>query len=409
MTYEEAIAFIHDAHWDGEKDGLSNMYRLMERMGNPHRKFSSLHVGGTNGKGSVCAFLQSVLLVSGYRVGLYTSPFLQRYNERIQIDGIPIPDDVLAERMTYVASVVEGLRAQGVHPTEFEIGTALALYCFAQERVDIAIVEVGLGGRLDPTNVIMPLAAMIAAIGMDHMHILGNTLRDIAIEKAGIAKLGVPMIVSAQNTIEIQAAIQEQCDAVGASFYIARPSVGFELGLEGEHQAYNAGLATAGLSELIRNGFDRISEKTLREGLQETTWPGRLEWVEGSPRILLDGAHNTQGAQALADYVSGLPAQRTILLCGIVRDKEYEEIAAILAAFSDVVIALPIHNPRALPPVELAEVFVSLEMETEAATDIHGGLHRARELAGETGRIVVAGSLYLIGEVRSALQDEVWQ
>ncbi|MCL1796655.1 MAG: bifunctional folylpolyglutamate synthase/dihydrofolate synthase, partial [Clostridia bacterium] len=188
MTYAEALDFIHGAYVLGEKNGLSNMRRLLARLSNPETGIRALHVAGTNGKGSVCALLQAALRCAGYKTGLYTSPFLERFNERIRIDGKPIPDESLVDLVERIAPEIETLRAGGYQPTEFEIGSALAFLYFAQEKVDVSVIEVGLGGRLDPTNTITPLVCGIASIGLDHQHILGATLPQIAAEKAGIAK-----------------------------------------------------------------------------------------------------------------------------------------------------------------------------------------------------------------------------
>ncbi|HML47494.1 MAG TPA: Mur ligase family protein, partial [Clostridia bacterium] len=216
MTYDEALAFIHDTRYRGGKDGIKHMRVLAERLGNPQNKVPMIHVAGTNGKGSVCAYLQSMLRAAGYRVGLFTSPFLERYNERMRIDGVPIPDEALVRHAERVAQAVWELREEGVYPTEFEINTAIAFLYYAHERVDIAVIEVGLGGRFDSTNIITPLVGVITTIGLDHTKLLGNTLGQIAFEKAGIAKKNVPLVLYPDAPDEVVESVSSVCQDVGA-------------------------------------------------------------------------------------------------------------------------------------------------------------------------------------------------
>ncbi len=400
FTYESAIAYIHGAYGQGAKDGLNNMRLLLERLGNPQDRFPSIHVAGTNGKGSVCAFLHAALTCSGYRTGLYTSPFLQRYNERMRVGGVPIADDALARLVERVAAEVDALRQVGVRPTEFEIGTALAFLYFAEEQVDIAVVEVGLGGRLDPTNVITPLVSVIASIGLDHMRVLGHTPEAIAREKAGIAKRGVPLVLSAQASEGVREVILETCRAKGAPLYLAKPAVGLALGLAGAHQAYNAGTAWEALSQLRRAGWN-MPDASILEGFRRVRWPGRLEWVDVSPPLLLDGAHNPQGVQMLVEYLQGLPRARTVLLCGIMADKDWQDMARILAGVSDEAVAVAPDNKRSLDAAVLAHTLGSFGVFARAADTLSDAYQAAQSLAGPQGRIVAAGSLYLIGELRT--------
>lgn len=403
MTYEQALAFIHGAHTFGKKNGLQNMHAMLSRLDNPQRRFASVHIGGTNGKGSTCAFIQAGLRCAGYRTGLYTSPFLTRYNERMRIDGVPIADEALAGVTGRVADVVYGLRQQGIAPTEFEIGTAIAFCFFAEEGVDIAVIEVGLGGRLDPTNVLQPLVCGIAAIDMDHTQTLGNTLEAIATEKAGIIKHDTPLVLSAQNDPAVQALVSRLCRERGAEFWLARPTTGLPLGLLGAHQASNAGVADAVLRLLHDRGFDEIDETSISAGLRRARWPGRLEWLAGEPRVLLDGAHNVQGARALADYIRERPRKKTVLICGMLRDKDWEGMVPHLASFADEVIAVTPDSPRALDVQTLAEAFAIRDIPTGIFSDYAAALQLAQTCAGEDGRIVVAGSLYLVGGMRPLL------
>ncbi len=407
FTYDEALAFIHGTYGLGKKDGLSNMHRLLTRLGDPQERFASVHVAGTNGKGSVCAYVHAALCYAGYKVGLYTSPFLQRYNERMRVNGTPIPDDTLTQLMDAVAAEVLVLREEGIFPTEFEIGTALAFMHFAKSAVDIAVIEVGLGGRLDPTNVIVPRVAAIASIGLDHTHVLGDTLEAIAAEKAGIAKPGVPLILSAQANDAVREVVSARCMEIGSPFIIAKPTVGLTLSLEGPHQAYNAGVAVELLAQLQAQGF-AISDTHIVEGLCHTRWPGRLEWVAGEPPLLMDGAHNPQGAQALAAYVQTLPPRKNVLLCGIMQDKDWRKITDIFALFADEAITVAPDNHRALDPGRLAEAYRVRGIPALAAETLPGALEKARAQAGEGGRIIAAGSLYLVGALRTLVvgQDD---
>lgn len=398
LNYEQALSFIHGATGQSKKLGLSNMEALLERLGNPQRNFCAAHIAGTNGKGSVCAFVHAGLVLAGKKTGLYTSPFLQRYNERIRINGEPISDAALAEVTSQVAREVEMLRAQDVWPTEFEIGTAIAFLYFSQQKVDCAVIEVGLGGRFDPTNVLTPRVCAIASIGLDHTGILGDTAEKIAFEKAGIAKTGVPMVVSAQVTGASCAVIAAHCRAVGAPMLFAEAeNAGTRLGLEGRHQRYNAGVARLVLETL------GIESETIDEGFRRTRWPARLEWLGGEPPLLLDGAHNPQGAQALADYVKTLENKKTVLLCGILKDKDYSGIVRILSGAADEMIAVEPDSYRALSAEELADAFRKNGTPAEAAGSVKEGLARALKRAGADGRVIAAGSLYLAGEVRTLM------
>ncbi len=400
FNYETALMYIHGAHDSGNKNGLENMRLLLERLGNPQNHVPMIHVAGTNGKGSVCALLYAALHCAGYHTGLYTSPFLQRYNERMRVDGTPIGDEQLAALLDIVAPVVEALRSEGVCPTEFELGTALAFVYFAKMQVDIGVVEVGLGGRLDPTNVIHPLVCAIASIGLDHTHILGNTLEAIAAEKAGIAKRGVPLVLSGQADDSVQRVVKAVCDSVGAPFIIAGKNPEFPVGLPGAHQAYNASLAIKTLRQLRFQGVS-VDDSAIMEGLCRAKWPGRLEWIEGVPPLLLDGAHNPQGTQALADYVGSLPKMRTVLLLGVMMDKDWLEMIRLLAPLADVVVTVSPDNKRSLASGVLEEALNQHGFPAVAAESLPAALDQARALASPSGRIVAAGSLYLVGALRT--------
>lgn len=402
FTYDEALAYIHGLYGVGEKHELRNMSMLLEKLSNPQEKFATVHIAGTNGKGSVCALLHGALCYAGYRTGLYTSPYLQRFNERMRINGEPIPDGKLAELMGEIAEVVEALCSQGIYPTEFEVGTALAFLYFAREAVDIAVIEVGLGGRLDPTNVIVPRVCAIASIGLDHTKALGDTLGAIAGEKAGIAKPGVPLVLSAQVTGEARAVIEDRCKVTGAPLLSAPEDAGIPYGLMGVHQARNAAVAAEVLRTLDRQGWS-VPDSAIAEGFRRTRWPGRLEWVMGTPPVLLDGAHNPQGARALAAYLAGQPSAKTVLVYGVMADKDWQGIAGVFAGFADSVITVTPDIRRGLDPEILADAFKLRGMPAQAAKTTQEALVLAAGCAGNHGRIVVAGSLYLVGAARTEL------
>lgn len=423
---DEALSFIHGLYATGAKSGLANMRALLSRLGDPQARLRMVHVAGTNGKGSTCAMLEAILRAAGYRTGLYTSPYLQVYHERIRLNGLPIEDAALTDLVRKTAPVVEQLAREGVNVTEFEYGTALALCAFAQARVDVAVIEVGLGGRLDPTNVITPLLCAITAIGMDHMQYLGDTIEAIAGEKAGIVKPGVPVVVShmEESARRVIAAAAERagapalfldgkeaiCLSEGAHGQRIRFALGdfllsdAELALPGAHQLDNAACALACALKLREIGFT-ISDAALRTGLSRVRWPGRLEWIGN---VLLDGAHNPQGVGVLRAYLRRhLDPAHTLLLTGMLADKDVSGMCAQLATCARAVVTAPPPVPRAMAPQELAERFSRAGAhEVTACADAKSALESARRLTGPDDVIVCAGSLYLIGTLRTLLCGE---
>ncbi len=424
-TVAEAIDAIHAARGDGEKSGLDNMRLLCARLGDPQRAMRVIHVAGTNGKGSTCAFVDAMLRAAGVTVGLYTSPYLQRYQERIRIGGKPIDNAAFLRAFDLVWAQVEALRAEGVRPTTFEIGTALAFVAFVQAGVQLCVVEVGLGGRLDPTNVVQPIVCAITAIGMDHMRYLGNTITRIAREKAGIIKPGVP-VITAPAPREVTRVFAEVSSEQGARWDeltgdeltpLGEPQTcrldmdGWvlpcvKLNLPGAHQLHNAATALAVIAELKRQGI-AIPDEAVLEGLATVRWPGRLEYVEGSPRLLLDGAHNAQGARALAAYVATLPDDAPrVLLCGVLAEKVSDEMIAALGSLAARAVTTVPADPRALSAGDLAAMLAARGVQTESCDVLANALARARQWAGPDGLVIVAGSLYLIGAVRALLMEE---
>ena len=398
MTAREVIGKIHAARFSGEKSGLNNTQALFSALNIAPDAVPAIHVAGTNGKGSVSAMLESAFRQAGYKTGLYTSPFLQVYNERIAINGEAVSDEMIATYGTRVLEAAEEIRA-----TAFELGTALAMLIFKEEKVDMAIVEVGLGGRLDPTNVILPKVSVMTAIGLDHMDILGDTIEKIAFEKAGIMKPDVPMIVQPciDSVFDVIAAVGPAIrldenmnkpiyvDARGAQAEVM--GISLKVPLPGKHQLLNALTAVAVLKEC------GIKDEDIQKGIAKTLWPARLEYCGN---VLIDGAHNAQGAKALRSYVDEfLKDEKRVLLTGVLSEKLTDEMAQALAGISDTVVTVTPDNLKAIPADKLKKYFKN----AIACESVSEGLEKAKALAGRDGIVIVAGSLYLAGEIRSIL------
>lgn len=421
MTEREAIERIHSVYPTGKKHGVENMRALMARLGNAQDTLRIVHVAGTNGKGSCCAMMERMLREAGYRTGLYTSPYIERYNERIRIDGAPIAGDVLADLVERVWPAVEACEREGVHVTEFELGTALAFAHFARQRVDVAIIEVGLGGRLDPTNIVRPAVTVITEVGMDHMQYLGATIEEIALEKAGIMKRGVPVALGRQEKaargVLLAAARGLNIPVIDPDAENVREdgkSVTFDVALGGErirdlrvslcgrHQAENACAALGAVQALKKQGM-RIPLDAIRQGMGSVSWPGRLEYFG---RVLLDGAHNDPGVRALCAYCDAwLQKEHTVLVTGMMQDKETEKMCARLSTRVRCAVCTKPDVPRAMEAEQLARAFAP-GLDTLAEPDPARALARARSMAGPEGVVLVAGSLYLIGEIRTLLRRE---
>ena len=422
MTEQEAIEKIHSVYPSGKKEGLTNMRALLARVGNPQEKLNMVHVAGTNGKGSCCAMLERTLREAGYKTGLYSSPYIERYNERIRIGFAPIAGDKLAALVERVWPYVEACRSEGYQITEFELGTVLAFMAFEEEKVDIAIIEVGLGGRLDPTNVITPLVSVITEVGMDHMGFLGHTIGEIALEKAGIMKPGVPaalgpqqkdalsVLMAAAKGLNIQVIdpnaenVIEHSDGVTFDVKIGTETIkGLDVSLPGKHQSENACAALGALYALREKGY-RIPTEVIRRAMADVHWPGRLERFG---RVILDGAHNDPGVRALCLYADKwLDRDKTVLLSGMMADKETEKMTQRLSSRVRCCVTTTPSVPRAMPAAELAEAFKKQGIKTYAEDEPDKALRKARELAGPQGIVLVAGSLYLIGEMRTILRRE---
>src|SRR5512137_1822103 len=384
--------------------GLERMERALDALGHPERDLAVLHVAGTNGKGSTCAMAAEALRLAGHRVGLYTSPHLVRFHERIQVDGRPISDEVLAARIDEVRRACPWHeRDEADRLTYFEFATLVGLLHLARERVGAAVVEVGLGGRFDATSAVKPRVAAVARIGLDHMQFLGDRVDAIAREKAGIFKRGVPAVVAAAQPGAAMEALRDEAGRRGAPFHVAAESWGGPIALRGAHQEGNAALAAAALRPLDAAGI-RVGEEEIRSGIASARWPGRMEEVGG---VLLDGAHNPDGAAALAAALPVLHPSRPVeLVFGVLSDKDHEGMLAALAPVARRLHLVAPDSPRARDP----RSYLHAARLLGAAVDVHASLPEALACARAAGRdgalVCVAGSLYLVGEARRHLAGE---
>ena len=420
MDYQEALAYIHAVHWQGHKPGLDRIRALLAALGDPHKQLRFVHVAGTNGKGSTAAMLDSCLRCAGYRVGLFTSPYINRFNERIQVDGVPIPDNDLVR---LVEQVQPAASAMADVPTEFELITALGMLYFVQTRCDIVVLEVGLGGALDSTNVIdPPECAVITALGMDHVKELGPTLADIAAAKAGIIKPGSP-VVSYGGVPEADQVIARTAAAQGAPLTVAdfgklalRDASlegqtfdydgleGLTLPLLASYQPRNAAVAIEALRALRTRGW-QIPDSAIRQGLAQVRWPGRFELLRRDPPFLLDGSHNAHGMRATVESLRALfPGEKFVFLVSIMADKDADEMLRLLLPLAKGFVTVTAPSPRAIPAAELAARIEALGGRAEPAGGIPAAVARVWELAAG-GPAAALGTLYFSGEVREAVVD----
>jgi dihydrofolate synthase/folylpolyglutamate synthase len=382
--------------------GLERVERALAALGRPDRGLAVLHVAGTNGKGSTCAMAAAALRAAGHRVGLYTSPHLVRFHERIQVNGEPISDEALSERVERVRSACpwHDRGDSGERLTYFEFATLLGLVHFAEERVDVAVLEVGLGGRLDATNAVTPRVTAVSRIGLDHVQLLGNTLDSIAREKAGIFKRGVPAVVARAQDPEALRALREEAVTRGAPFSVADADWSGPVALRGPHQRDNAALAAAALHLLDGEGV-RVGEEHIGRGIAEARWPGRLEEVGG---MVLDGAHNPDGAAALATALPVLyPGRPVELVFGVLTDKDHGGMVRILGPAARRMHLVAPNSPRARPPAEYRDLAARHCAEVDVHESCSAAMACAREGSRDGAVVCVAGSLYLVGEARSLL------
>jgi dihydrofolate synthase/folylpolyglutamate synthase len=429
MEYKEAVDYLYGLQRHGIKLGLSNTLSLMDILGNPHQSFRSIHIAGTNGKGSTAAMIASILQTSGLKVGLYTSPHLVSFTERIRINGVTIPEERVADLVSTLNS--ELLTLNSLSPTFFEFTTAMAFQYFDEEDVDIAVIEVGMGGRLDATNVIIPMVSIITNIGYDHQEFLGSTLAEISREKAGIIKNKVP-VISANNSPEVIKVIERRSEENESKLYIFgrdfraehRSQVtghrsqildyygikqvfkDLELSLLGHHQIVNASLALAA-TEIISIGIE-LEESAIRKGLKEARWEGRLEVLSRNPTILLDGSHNEEAASALRRALEEifLPEHdRLFLIVGMMKDKNIRGFLKTLAPLAWEVIVTKADYERAASVASLSEVAERYNPRVKTIEKVSDALEYAVGRAKSYDLICVTGSLYTIGEIKGIGKD----
>ncbi len=417
MNYEQTLEYIHRVSWTGSRPGLSRMTELLSLLGNPQDSLRFIHVAGTNGKGSFCSMCDSVLRAAGCKTGLYTSPYIERFNERITIDGSPISDDELADITTYVRAFADGMVDP---PTEFELITAVAMVAYARHGCDPVVLEVGMGGRLDATNIIKtPILSVITGISKDHTAFLGDTVSEIAFEKAGIIKPGVPVIFGGADD-EAAKVIESRASELGCKYTrTERAAVktlsatldGTAFDYKGEHklsllglyQPYNAANVIEAVSVLRASGLE-ISENALASGLAGAKWPARFELIDRDPIFISDGAHNPEGiAAAVAAVKYYFGEERVCLITGVMADKDYAKMASELSEIASVAVALRPNNPRSLDPTLFAAEFSKLGVEAYGSNSISEAVATARDIAVSRKLPLVAlGSLYMYGDVKRA-------
>lgn len=432
MNFTETLNYLYSLGHEtlAMKLGLESIAVLCEALGNPQFRYATVHIAGTNGKGSTAAMTEAIAQAAGHRVGLYTSPHIVEITERIRINGLDIAPDDFARLATRVRTTCEALLATKkleALPTYFEQVTAIGFLYFAEQNVDLVVLEVGLGGRLDATNICQPTVCAITRVGFDHQEYLGHTIAAIAGEKAGIIKPGIPVVVAPQadEAMSVIKAKAEQSDApliaVDApenqfvpthsakgnfQFHYQTPIATYEirLNLRGEHQTTNARTAIH-IAETLRNQGICIAKSAIEEGLQNVRWPGRLEMIEWQGRkLLLDGAHNLDGAQTLQRFLQEDCRDIPItMIFGVMRDKAIAGMAEILFPFATTLIATRINNPRSADPIVISEAATQLATPSLRAETVAAAMQEALQRTPTNGLICVCGSLYLIGEIKRFL------
>ncbi|MDR0861672.1 MAG: bifunctional folylpolyglutamate synthase/dihydrofolate synthase [Oscillospiraceae bacterium] len=421
MSIESTLEYIHNVKWVGSKPGLDRTRELLAKLGNPERELKFVHIAGTNGKGSTAAIIAAVLQTAGYTVGLYTSPYILRFNERMQVNGEHITD---AELETLTDEIRPFADSMSDSPTEFELITALAMRFFVVKRCDIVVLEVGMGGELDSTNVIdTPEVAVITAIGLDHMKELGGTIAEIASAKAGIIKHGGAVAVYGEEPDALRV-FEHKCAAVGAELTrtdfsrlaihtVALEGVRFDfapyrdvfLPLAGSYQPKNAALAITALELLRARGY-AISDDDVVSGLARVYWPGRFEVLRRNPTFILDGAHNPHGIRATAESLRRHFGDRKLtFLVGVMADKDVAAMMGEIIPLAESFITVEPPNPRAMKAEKLAEILRGYGVPAHAAASIPEGVAEATAHAGEDGVVVALGSLYFSGDIRSAINN----
>lgn len=420
MGYEQALDYIHHVTWRGSRFGLERTRELLEKLGNPHKALKFVHIAGTNGKGSTLTMLASIFQAAGYTTGSYTSPFIDRFNERMQVNGEQIDDSELAEITSRVKPFADDMAD---HPTEFELVTAIAMLYFKAHACDIVLLEVGMGGELDSTNVIdVPELAIITNIGLDHMRELGPTMADIAKAKAGIIKEKGDVLIYGQNA-EADAVFAAACSERGARLHVTDHSRVRQTGIDlkalhfdflpeykglichliGRYQLSNAAVALSAIELLQKKGW-RLDEAAVREGLAAASWPARFEVLGHDPLFIIDGGHNPQGVEAAIESLKAhLPGQKIVFLLGVMADKDVGAMLRQVIPLAEAIITVTPDNPRALSAALLAARAKELGFPAIASESIRQGVDMAVETAGPGGTVCTLGSLYMLGDIRAIM------
>ena len=421
MNVNEAIEYIHSVCWKGTVPGLSRTQELLAKMGNPEKKLKFIHIAGTNGKGSTAAMSASILQQAGYKVGLYTSPYIYRFHERMQVNGVEISDEDLAAVTEYVRPLAQSMVES---PTEFELVCCIAFEYFFRQNCDIVVLEVGMGGAWDATNVIeTPEVAVITNIGLDHTDVLGSTLEEIAATKAGIFKdnghaviyRGIPTVekvfedICAERNVQLKKADFDSLNLIShgleGQIFDCGNRKALQLPLLGVHQLKNAAVVLSIMDTLLEKGW-KITEDHIREGLRVARWPGRFDIVGRDPLFIIDGGHNPQCIDALVvnirDY---LKDKKVIALTGVLADKDYADMYKPVMTYVQEFVCVTPPNPRKLEAAELANHLMGVGAKATACDSIEEGVRKARQLAGNSGVVLCFGSLYTIGSIKEALDQ----
>lgn len=417
MNYSEALSYIHSVCWKGSIPGLSRTRDLLERLGNPEQSLKFIHIAGTNGKGSTAAMLASILEEAGYTVGLYTSPFINRFNERMQVNHVCISDEELAELTAFIRPHADSMADS---PTEFELITALAMEFFKRKHCDIVVLEVGMGGALDSTNVIdAPEVAIITAMGYDHTRELGSTMTEIASAKAGIIKPGGDVVIYGQNP-EAEAVFEKaaaaQCGTLSRPDYsqlipgdFSLEGQSFSYGtwkdlripLVGAYQLSNAAVVLTAVDILRQKGWV-LSDDAVRQGLAHTRWPARFEVLRRDPVFIVDGGHNPHGVQATADSLRRIfPDRQFVFVTGVLADKDVEHILGLIVPIARRFYTVTPGNPRAMSADVLAQRIQAMGADAVPCPSIPQAVQAAVEFAGPEGVVCALGSLYMSGDIRN--------
>jgi len=421
MNVNEAIAYIHSVFWKGSVPGLGRTQELLRRIGNPEKKLKFVHISGTNGKGSTAAMTASILRKAGYRTGLYTSPYIYRFHERMQINGEQISDEDLIAITEFVKPHADAMTES---PTEFELVSCIAFEYFARKQCDIVVLEVGMGGALDSTNVIeVPEVAVITNVGLDHTDYLGDTVEKIAETKSGIFKEGGRAVVyraapsveavyeriCAERHVSLKKAdfdsLKRKAHSLEGQVFDCGQRKDLVLPLLGDHQLHNASVVLSIIDTMKENGWN-ISEQNIRDGMRDVTWPGRFDIVSRDPLFIIDGGHNPQCIEALVknieDYLTG---RKVIALTGVLADKDYGDMYKPVMPLVDQFVCITPPNPRRLVAEELAKHLQAVGATATPCQTIEAGVRKALELAGKDGVVLCFGSLYTIGDIKNALEN----